>query len=68
MARTQHPRPQQLALLERRRVPKALRLDDRTRQIGLAGVAQAKAILEEQAARRAERESAASVPFVRRAA
>ena len=34
------------------------RLDERTRQIGLAGVAQARAILAEQARRRAEREAA----------
>jgi hypothetical protein len=43
-------------------------LDDRTRQIGLAGVAQAKAILDEQARRRAEHDATHAVPFVRKAA
>ena len=68
MARKQLPRPQQLALLDARRLPRALRLDDRTRQIGLAGVAQAKAILDEQAKRRAEHDATHAVPFVRKAA
>ena len=68
MARKQLTRPQQLALLDARRLPKALRLDDRTRQIGLAGVAEAKAILDEQARRRAEHDAETQVPFVRSAA
>lgn len=68
MARKQHPRPEQLALLDTRRVPKALQLDDRTRRIGLAGVAQARAILDEQARRRAEHDAETSVRFVRSAA
>jgi hypothetical protein len=38
-------------------VPARFRLDERTRRIGLAGVAAAKALLAEQAARRAERET-----------
>ncbi|MGD9704751.1 MAG: hypothetical protein AB7Q42_00635 [Acidimicrobiia bacterium] len=70
MARKQltRTRPQQLALLDTRRLPRALRLDERTRQIGLVGVAEAKAILDEQARRRAERDAAHTVPFVRKAA
>ena len=37
----------------RRRIPAKLRLDDQTRRIGLAGVAEAQAILAAQAERRA---------------
>jgi hypothetical protein len=54
-------RTQQLSLLGDRSVPTALRLDARTRRIGLEGVAHARAILAEQARRRAEREAAAQV-------
>lgn len=68
MAQQRRPRPQQLALLDTRRVPKALQLDDRTRRIGLAGVAEAKAILDEQARRRAEQAAETAVRFVRSAA
>lgn len=68
MTRQKKPRPQQLALLTARRVPKALQLDDRTRRIGLAGVAEAKAILDEQVRRRAEQESTTTTRFVRSAA
>jgi hypothetical protein len=61
--------PQQLPLLEIDvRVPRTLRLDDRTRRLGMVGVAQMKAQLAEQARRRAEREAAEIVPFVRKAA
>lgn len=51
------PQPHQLELLEPAAVPPKLRLSARTRRIGLAGVAQAKALLDEQARRRAEREA-----------
>ena len=49
------PQPQQLALLPRTEsVPLQLRLSQRARRVGLAGIAQARAILAEQAARRQE--------------
>jgi hypothetical protein len=61
--------PEQLPLLdEPARVPPRFRLDERTRRVGLAGVARARAILAEQARRRAEAELADQTPFVRRAA
>ena len=51
------PPSEQLRLLEPPAVPVALRLDARTRRVGLAGVARARAILADQARRRAEREA-----------
>ncbi len=50
------------------RVPAKLRLDDQTRRIGLAGVAEAQAILAAQAQRRAERELQGKLTFVRQLA
>jgi hypothetical protein len=47
----------QLRLLDPSNLPPALRLDARTRRVGLAGVAHAKALLADQARRRAEREA-----------
>ncbi len=47
---------EQLRLLDTP-VPAALRLDSRTRRVGLAGVAHARALLAEQARRRAAREA-----------
>ncbi len=48
---------QQLALLPPSdHVPVQLRLSERTRRVGLAGIAKARAILGEQACRRVERE------------
>jgi hypothetical protein len=56
---TEHTHPsEQLRLIEPHAVPARLRLDARTRRVGLAGVAQARALLAEQARRRAEREAA----------
>ena len=48
---------EQLALLPAEDVPIQLRLSERTRRVGLAGIARARAILAEQAARR-QRETA----------
>lgn len=48
------------------RVPAKLRLDEQTRRIGLAGVAEARAILAAQAQRRAEQELAGRQPLPRR--
>jgi hypothetical protein len=48
--------PEQLRLVDPP-VPVALRLDARTRRVGLAGVAQAKSLLADQARRRHEREA-----------
>lgn len=48
---------EQLFHLDSRRFPKRVMLDDRTRQLGLAGVAAVRAKLAEQAARRAQAES-----------
>jgi len=50
----------QLALLPSAAVPAQLRLDERTRRVGLAGVAQARAILAESRRRRLADESAAA--------
>lgn len=50
------------------RVPAKLRLDEQTRRIGLAGVAEARAILAAQAQRRAERELQGKLTFVRQLA
>jgi hypothetical protein len=47
----------QLPLLDAPGVPAQLRLDERTRRIGLAGVAAARAALEESRRRRLEREA-----------
>jgi len=52
--RTAEP-TEQLALLASPEVPLQHRLDDRTRRIGLAGAAAAKALLAEQNARREAR-------------
>lgn len=52
--RTAEP-SEQLALLATAEVPLQHRLDERTRRIGLAGVASAKALLAEQNARREAR-------------
>jgi hypothetical protein len=51
---------QQLTLLEPVGVPAPLQLDERTRRIGLAGVAEARAILAESRRRRLEREAEAA--------
>lgn len=48
---------EQLRLLDPPPVPLALRLDARTRRVGLAGVARARALLTEQARRRALHEA-----------
>ena len=50
--RPAEPGIEQLELLPAVDVPVQLRLSQRTRRIGLAGVARARAILDEQAARR----------------
>lgn len=55
---TTHAHHEQLELLPADGVPVRLRLDERTRRIGLAGVARARAILDEQARQRAEARSA----------
>jgi hypothetical protein len=52
--RPAEPGIEQLELLPAVDVPVQLRLSQRTRRIGLAGVARARAILEEQASRRRE--------------
>jgi hypothetical protein len=57
---TKNPTPHQLVLLDAARVPVQLRLDERTRRVGLAGVAQARAALEESRRRRLAREEAAA--------
>jgi hypothetical protein len=57
-----------LFLVESRRFPKRAQLDDRTRQVGLAGVAAVRAKLAAQAARRAEAEAAATARPSRHAA
>jgi hypothetical protein len=44
--------PEQLRLLDDASVPLQLRLDERTRRIGLRGVAMARALLDEQRRRR----------------
>jgi hypothetical protein len=53
------PGIEQLELLPAVDVPVQLRLSQRTRRIGLAGVARARALLDEQAARRREAEAEA---------
>ncbi len=58
-------RPQQLPLLDASDVPVQLRLDERTRRIGLAGIAMVRALLEEQRARRTA--APVSVPLGRTA-
>ncbi len=55
--RTRRTNQEQLFHIDSRRSPKRVMLDDRTRQVGLAGVAAARAKLAEQAARRADNES-----------
>ena len=50
-------RTEQLPLLTVAEIPLQFRMDERTRRIGLANVASAKAILAEQTARRLEREN-----------
>ena len=55
---TKRPSVQQLPLLDPSSVPAQLRLDERTRRIGLAGVAAARAALEASRRRRLEREAA----------
>ena len=52
--RSAEPGLEQLELLPAVDVPVQLRLSERTRRIGLAGVARVKAMLEEQATRRRE--------------
>lgn len=47
--------PVQLSLLEVRHLPRQLRVSPKTRKIGRQGIAEARAILAEQAARRAQR-------------
>jgi len=53
-------RTTQLVLLDPASVPAQLRLDERTRRVGMAGVAQARAILAESRRRRLAREEAAA--------
>lgn len=54
LERPAEPGIEQLELLPAVDVPVQLRLSQRTRRIGLAGVARARALLDEQAARRRE--------------
>ena len=54
------PRPHQLTLLDNSAIPVALRLDAKTRRIGLEGIAHVRAILAEQARLRAERDAQTS--------
>jgi hypothetical protein len=68
MATRTRRNPEQLFLLDSRRFPKRVTLDARTRQIGLAGVAAARAALAAQAARRAEADTRPIVRPNRRAA
>lgn len=49
---TKHPRPQQLRLLDASSVPVQLRIDERTRRLGLAQIAKLRAQLYEQQRRR----------------
>jgi hypothetical protein len=58
------PEPEQLALLPRTdAVPLQLRLSERTRRVGLAGIARARAILAAQAQRhRQDEEQAEHLP------
>jgi hypothetical protein len=53
MATKAHPHPQQLRLLDASSVPVQLRLDERTRRLGLANVAKLRAQLAEQQNQRA---------------
>jgi hypothetical protein len=53
------PASEQLALLPADDVPVQVRLSQRTRRVGLAGIAMARAILADQAARRREAEAEA---------
>ena len=55
-----HTTTQQLVLIDPPGVPVQLRLDERTRRVGLAGVANARAVLAESRRRRVERETAAA--------
>ncbi len=59
LERPVEPGIEQLELLPAVDVPVQLRLSQRTRRIGLAGVARARALLDEQAARRREAEAEA---------
>jgi len=52
---------EQLELLPAVEVPVQLRLSQRTRRVGLAGVARAKALLAEQAARRQDSAETTSI-------
>ena len=54
LERLAEPGIEQLELLPAVDVPVQLRLSQRTRRIGLAGIARARALLDEQAARRRE--------------
>ncbi len=54
---TRRNNQEQLFHIDSRRFPYRVKLDDRTRRIGLAGVAAARAKLAAQAARRAEAET-----------
>ncbi len=47
------PQPEQLQLLDASKAPVKLRLDERTRRLGLAEVARARAIIDEQLRRAA---------------
>lgn len=58
MSDTATSTPEQLSLIDAAEVPLQLRLDERTRRLGLAGVAMARALLAEQQARRAAAEQA----------
>ena len=60
MTTTPTPRTTQLVLLPAAGVPAQLQLDERTRRVGLAGVAQARAILAESRRRRLAAEEAAA--------
>ncbi len=60
--------PEQLQLLDASRVPVKLRLDERTRRIGLAEVARARAIIDEQLCRAAALDDAPEALPARRLA
>lgn len=62
------PQPEQLQLLDASRVPVRLRLDERTRRLGLSEVARALAIIDEQLRRAATEESSETLPARRLAA
>lgn len=62
------PQPEQLQLLDASRVPVRLRLDERTRRLGLSEVARARAIIDAQLRRAATDETPEMLPARRLAA